>query len=95
VLTRLVLAQLEASGLSGRTLALAQQALEGYVIGAILWDHGGAPRHLATRRDRYRASEHPASDTIVDDEAMAAFNEEAFLFGLDRLLDGLGVDEQG
>jgi AcrR family transcriptional regulator len=90
-ISQLVLAEMERAGLSGHDLALAYRSFENYVVGATLFDHGGAPEHLTSRAERYDLIEHPALAGLDNDRAVAAHNEEAFLEGLDRFLAGWGI----
>lgn len=82
------IAVLEEMGLRDDDLVHAMQMLEGYVIGASVFDLAGAPHHLEVRRLRYRAVEHPAYDALSRDTTDVRTSAEvAFAHGLEGLLD--------
>lgn len=89
-LTMAVLEQLRLMGLSGDALVTAHQAYESCIVGAILFDYMGEPRHLAHRMQRRRML--PVAEftvSAVSPEAVGETNERAFAFALDSLLDGI------
>ena len=87
-LMRRALDALEEMGLSGDDLVAAMQMLEGYVIGASVFDLARAPEHYEVRRQRYRVVEHEAYDRISRTTAdVERVTEAAFERGLDGLLD--------
>jgi len=87
-----VVSALESAGTPKDEIALAYRTIENYVFGATIFDFGSAPQHLAIRKRRYVALGHPEFAKVSgSDEAVGRHNDEAFVFGLDRLLDGLGL----
>ena len=86
------IALLDGAGLRGDELVLAYRTLETYILGAVIFDFGGAPNHLSIRRRRYKGLKReeflPMSRS---DKAMAAHNDEAFVLGLERLLISFGL----
>lgn len=84
----LVIAALRDMGLEGRDLVLHHRLLETYVFGASIFDFGGAPDHLTSRRERLQrmrdASFEEAARGIGDVDAV---NEAGFELGLRVLLD--------
>jgi AcrR family transcriptional regulator len=92
VATEAVIATLEEGGLSGETLALAYRTFESYVFGVTVFDFGAAPEHLDVRRRRYSQMKHPAFQMLGrSKKAVGEHNDEAFLKGLELLLDGFGI----
>ena len=68
------------------------RTIENYVFGAKIFDFGSAPQHLAIRRRRYVALDHSGFAKVSgSDEAVGRHNDQAFDFGLDHLLGGLGL----
>lgn len=90
-ISRPVLHELERAGYTGAELAYAFCAVENYIIAATVFDHGGAPDHLTLRRQRHAAISHPALSRHSSDKKMVTFNENAYLYGFEKLLDGLGI----
>lgn len=90
--TMAIVEGLEEAGLQGRELVTAYRAIEGYVFGTTVFDHGSAPDHLKIRRKRYQRVGHAAFlDVAASQKSVAEHNEEAFVVGLDRLLTAFGV----
>jgi len=88
VVMRRGLAALEEMGLKGDDLVQAMQMIEGYVIGASVFDLARAPEHYDVRRQRYRAVEHIAYDRVArSNDEVRRVTETAFERGLDGLLD--------
>lgn len=82
------IAELEEMGLRDDDLVQAMQMLEGFVIGASVFDLTGAPHHLEIRRLRYRAVEHASYDALSrEPDDVRSTTEAAFERGLDGLLD--------
>jgi hypothetical protein len=87
-----VITALEEGGLSGEKLALAYRTCESYVFGMTVFDFGAAPEHLDVRRRRYSQMQHPAFQMLGrSKKAVGEHNDEAFLKGLELLLDGFGI----
>lgn len=84
----MVVGALRDAGLDGPELAIQVRILEGYAIGATVFDFAGAPLHLESRRQRYRAVPDAAFEVPSRDEAgIDALNEAAFDAGLIALVD--------
>jgi hypothetical protein len=83
-----ILASLTQMGLQGTELLVHHRILESYVLGASVFDFGGAPAHLETRRQRLRHVPEPAFEAVTRDEAsIDDLNERAFDRGLVLILD--------
>ena len=79
---------LEMIGLEGDHLVVCYQALEGFVLGSVVFDLLGAPDHLEIRRQRHRLLNHPAFDDLTRTEAeVREFSQGAFELGVNTLLD--------
>lgn len=79
---------LEELGLRGEQLVICAQMIESALFGMHLFDFGGAPHHLSTRRARLRRMDHPAVDAAARTDAdVAAINERTFRLAIDALLD--------
>ena len=90
--TLVVAGLLEQAGLSGRELTIAYRIIESYVFGASIFDYGAAPEHLAIRRRRYVAANHPDFKAVAkSDKSVGEHNDEAFERGLELILTGLGL----
>jgi TetR/AcrR family tetracycline transcriptional repressor len=86
------LATLREAGVGENDLPHVYQAFESFVLGATIFDFGGAPAHLDIRRKRYSAFEIPAFRAAARTKGtMRDSNDEAFRRGLEALLVGLGV----
>lgn len=84
----LVLAALSDLGLSGRDLLLRHRLLESFAVGTSVFDFGGAPAHLESRRRRLRHVPDPAFEAATRDESSVdELNERAFEHGLILLVD--------
>ena len=84
----MVVQALRDAGLDGPELAIHVRILEGYAVGAAVFDFSGAPVHLESRRQRYRAVPHAAFEEASRDEAgIDRLNETAFDAGLIALVD--------
>lgn len=85
-----VVEELERMGLKGSLLSQGYQALESYVVGGSVWDYAGAPQHHETRQMRFRLVRQKDFDRITRDESSLSRNtEQAFVLGLECILDGL------
>lgn len=93
-----VVAALREIGLHGDNLLLRHQLLETYVLGSCVFDFGGAPDHLESRRLRHRFITDPDFDEVTrSTERVDALNEAAFDHGLRILVDDIvvaGRDQQ-
>jgi hypothetical protein len=75
-------------GLKGAVLVKGHRILESYVVGSHLFDLGGAPDHLTSRRARLRAIDRLVLDqNLPDTETVERINREAFAAGLEALVD--------
>lgn len=75
-------------GLSGRSLVTAYQSIEGYGIGCCVQDFSGSPHNYSIRRARYRMFEVPEFDEVArTDSSVTDITDEAFMTGLDAILD--------
>lgn len=84
----LTIGGLREMGLAGSDLIRAYQSLEGYVMGSCVQDFAGSPHNFAIRRARYRALEDAEFDAVAtSDEAVARIADDAFLLGLNALID--------
>ena len=87
--TTMVVDELVAMGVPDSEVAQCYQLLEDFVMGATIYDLGGAPDPLETRRVRHRLLGHPLFDDLSRTTAdIVAHNEAAFELGLGMLLDG-------
>lgn len=87
-ITLRVLADLEAMGLHGSSLAVAHQMLESYLVGSTAFDYAGAPDHLEMRRVRRRMLAHEAYDPLTRQaDQIGELNQEAFELGCTALLN--------
>lgn len=87
--TAMVVDELLAMGVPDVQVAQCYQLLEDFVMGATIYDLGGAPDPIESRRVRHRLLGHPLFDEISRTTAdIVAHNEAAFERGLDMLLDG-------
>lgn len=75
-------------GLSGHDLLIRYQMLESYTLGACVFDYGGAPDHVDSRRRRHRMVADPDFDAMTrSNEAVEAISESAFELGLRTLVE--------
>jgi hypothetical protein len=80
---------LEGLGLKGDDLVACYQALEGFVLGSVVFDLLGAPEHLEIRRLRHRQLNHAAFDDLTrTEDDVQWFSQRAFELGLRVLIDG-------
>lgn len=91
-----VVAALRELGLRGDELLLRHQLLETYVLGSCVFDFGGAPEHLESRRLRHRLIADPDFDEVTRSvERVDALNEAAFDHGLRVLVDDIVAAGRG
>ena len=87
-LSRQVARSLLTLGVRKEKVAVAYQMLEGFLMGACLMDFTSSPHNFAIRRARYRALDLPEFDAVSADEAaVQRIADEAFITGLDRIID--------
>lgn len=83
---------MEEAGIPRDQIARTYRVYESYLLGATAFDFSAAPDHLSSRRRRYKDSKHPAFVEVAKSEkSVFAHNEDAFAYGLERLLRGLGI----
>lgn len=74
-------------GLTGHSRLVHYQILESYTLGSCVYDYGGAPEHLESRRLRHRTVADAAFEAATRSTlAIDALNEEAFDLGLVTLV---------
>ena len=87
-LTRLLIKELRALGLSGENLVRMYQTFEGYILGSGVFDTGGYPETFQIRQARYRYLAAPEFDAVAESpEKVERVTEEAFLETINVLLD--------
>lgn len=91
--SRALVAELARAGLEGQRIVLAFRILESYLMGASVFDFGGAPEHLSSRAARHRAIDPAVFESASTESAVAELNDEAFMKGFEFLLDGLGIHD--
>lgn len=80
-------------GLHGVHLVRSYQMFEGYVIGACMQDFARSPQNFAIRRMRYRSLDVREFDEVaVSEQAVADIADEAYVRGLNALLDACLAD---
>ena len=88
MLTRHIIGQLQVMGLRGENLVRMYQSLEGYTLGASVFDSGGDPDTWTIRQIRYQFFEIPEfTDAGVSPDEVKRITDEAFLGTLNLLLD--------
>ncbi len=86
--TKTMVTALEDLGLRRRSIAVALQMLESYMVGATAFDYAAAPEHLEIRRLRRRSLAHAAFDPLSrTTKQIEDINEDAFLAACNALLD--------
>jgi AcrR family transcriptional regulator len=74
-------------GLKGEALVKGHRILESYVAGSHIFDLGGAPDHLTSRRARLRSIDRLVLDQhLPDTDTVERINREAFAAGLEALV---------
>lgn len=91
--SRAVIAEIARAGLGGRRLIVAFRTLESYLMGASVFDFGGAPEHLSSRAARQLAIDPALFASTSTESAVAELNDEAFMAGFELLLDGFGIQD--
>ena len=87
-LSRLLISELRALGLTGDNLVRMYQTFEGYILGSSVFDTGGYPQTFQIRQARYRFLSEPEFDAVaVSPEKVEHATEEAFLETINVLLD--------
>ena len=89
--SEVVIDALEELGLSGRSLVLFYQLIEGMIIGTTVFDSGGSPTNWETRAGRYRSFGYRPFTEVAKQgpDAVEAAAEEALLLGLATVLDAV------
>jgi TetR/AcrR family transcriptional regulator, tetracycline repressor protein len=74
-------------GLRGHDLLIRYQLLESFALGASVFDFGGAPEHIASRRRRHMMMTDPDFAILASsEEHVEAVTESAFELGLRTLV---------
>jgi TetR/AcrR family tetracycline transcriptional repressor len=88
LLTQEMIRQLRALGITGENLVRCYQMLEGYIMGASVFDTGGAPQTFEIRQSRYRFLNDPDFDNAARTTAeVERITKEGFTAGVNFLLD--------
>lgn len=83
-----VITTLHELGLKGENLLVHYQLLESFALGASVFDFGGAPDHVESRRRRHRMVFDPDFAAMTQDSAMVQeITERAFELGLIVLVE--------
>lgn len=86
-LQQVVVDALRQLGLHGRELLVHYQLLESYTLGACVFDFGGAPDHIGSRRRRHKMMSDPDFAVMSrSDETTQAITDSAFELGLVTLV---------
>ncbi len=64
------------------------------MVGVSVFDFGDAPRHLTSRAVRQMETDSDVFASVVSEEAVAKFNEDAYMTGFEVLLDGFGIHDE-
>ena len=87
-LSTAMIQKLRAIGLSGDNLVRCYQMFEGYIMGASVFDTGGAPETFHIRQMRYRYFNDPDFDKVAHSaENVEQITKESFVAGVNVLLD--------
>lgn len=86
-LQRVAVRALRDLGLEGRELVVRYQMLESYVLGASVFDFGGAPDHVTSRSRRHALLVEPEFAAVAaSQEQVEAVTESAFNLGLQAMV---------
>lgn len=87
-ISRRMIAELRALGLTGEHLVRMYQSFEGFILGSSVFDTGGYPETFTIRQARYRYLNEPEFDevarTVGDVERVT---EEAYVLAISTLVD--------
>jgi AcrR family transcriptional regulator len=87
-LSQEIIQQLRALGISGENLVRCYQMIESYIMGASVFDTGGAPQTFEIRQARYRYLNDPDFDNAARKTAdIERITKEGFAAGVNILLD--------
>lgn len=87
-LSRALIRELRAVGLTGVDLVRMYQTFEGYILGSCVLDTGGHPDTFSIRQDRYRYLDEPEFTAVATSpENVEHVTESAFVGALEVLLD--------
>lgn len=88
LLSQAMIQQLRALGLHGERLVRCYQMLEGYIMGASVFDTGGAPETFMIRQARYQYIGDPDFDLVArSPQEVQRVTRESFNTGVNVLLD--------
>lgn len=87
-LSQAMIHKLRAIGLTGENLVRSYQMLEGFILGASVFDTGGAPETFQIRQARYKYIDVPEFDLVArSPEEVERITRESFNVGINVLLD--------
>lgn len=88
LLSQLIIQKMRALGLTGEALVRCYQMMEGFIMGASVFDTGGAPQTFLIRQARYRYLNDPDFDQVARTaEEVERVTHEGFATGINVLLD--------
>ena len=88
ILTRRISTHLRDMGLTGTALVRTYQMIEGYTLGASVFDAGGAPDTWAIRQARYRYVNMPEFDAVaVESNTVRDVADFGFIRAINLILD--------
>jgi AcrR family transcriptional regulator len=88
LLSQAMIKRLKAMNLQGDSLVRCYQMMEGYIMGASVFDTGGAPDTFTIRQSRYRYFNDPDFDKIArTTEEVRRITNEGFASGINVMLD--------
>jgi TetR/AcrR family transcriptional regulator, tetracycline repressor protein len=88
LLSKAMIKRLQAMNLQGDILVRCYQMMEGYIMGASVFDTGGAPETFLIRQARYRYFNNPDFDNVArTTEEVQRITNESFAAGINVLLN--------
>lgn len=88
LLSKAMIKRLQAMNLQGDSLVRCYQMMEGYIMGASVFDTGGAPDTFTIRQSRYRYFNDPDFDKVArTTEEVQRITNEGFAAGVNVMLD--------
>ena len=87
-ISRRMIAELRALGLTGEHLVRMYQSFEGYILGSSVFDTGGYPETFTIRQSRYRYLNEPEFDEVARTAGdVERVTEEAYVLAISTLVD--------
>ena len=87
-ISRRMIAELRALGLTGEHLVRMYQSFEGYILGSSVFDTGGYPETFTIRQARYRYLNEPEFDEVARTAGdVERVTEEAYVLAISTLVD--------